>query len=77
MTPSDIVNDWFRERLACGALARDTEAYNQVAAALPDLIGRLAPPAPQPAPAKGGKAAKVSPPAPEVPPADPAADPGA
>jgi hypothetical protein len=41
MSRADTVNTWFRERLATGALARDTPAYNQVAAALPDLIGRL------------------------------------
>ena len=43
MTTTDIVNSWFRDRIASGAVARDTEAYNQVHAALPDLIGRLAP----------------------------------
>lgn len=40
---ADTVNSWFAQRLACGALARDTEAYNQAHAALPDLIARLDP----------------------------------
>ncbi len=54
MSNADIVNEWFRERLACGALGRDTDAYNQVRTALPELIQRLdatvvaeSPPAPQ------------------------------
>lgn len=47
MSVADIVNTWFAEKCACGALARDTEAYNQVAAALPDLIARLSPAAPE------------------------------
>jgi hypothetical protein len=57
MSPADTVNTWFRERIACGAVARDTQAYNQVSAALPDLIERLGGPAaaapadPEPAPA--------------------------
>ncbi len=53
---SDTVNTWFAERLATGAIARNTEAYNQAVAALPDLIARLggttsndAPAAPAPA----------------------------
>lgn len=41
---ANVVNTWFSERLASGALARDTPAYNQVVSALPDLISRLAPP---------------------------------
>lgn len=44
---ADIVNSWFSERLAAGAVARDTDAYNQVTAALPDLIARLTPPSAQ------------------------------
>jgi hypothetical protein len=40
---ANVVNTWFSERLASGALARDTPAYNQVVSALPDLISRLAP----------------------------------
>ena len=39
---ADIVNEWFRERIATGAIGRHTEAYNQASAALPDLIARLA-----------------------------------
>jgi hypothetical protein len=49
MTIPEIVNSWFAS-LNGGALGRATEAYNQVAAAIPDLIGRLggAPPEPEP-----------------------------
>jgi len=50
--PNDIaatVQEWFRRRCACGPLARDTEAYNQVSAALPDLITSLSPPSKEPA----------------------------
>ncbi len=46
MSVADIVNSWFTENCAGGPLARDTEAYNQVVAALPDLIARLTPAAP-------------------------------
>jgi hypothetical protein len=57
MSIADIVNTWHREQLAGGPLARATEAYNQVLAALPELIARLEPPvanAVRPAePAKG------------------------
>ncbi len=38
---ADTVNAWFAARLACGAIARDTDAYNQALAALPDLVARL------------------------------------
>ena len=38
---ADIVNEWFRERIAAGAIARNTEAYNQASQALPVLIKRL------------------------------------
>lgn len=41
MSKAPIVKAWFSERLASGALARDTEAYNQVVAAMPDLISRI------------------------------------
>ena len=59
MSTADLINDWFRERCAGGALGRDTEAYNQVVAALPDLIARLDPPAPAADPAaKGAKPSK-------------------
>lgn len=46
MSVDDIVKTWFTENCAGGPLARDTEAYNQVVGALPDLISRLTPPAP-------------------------------
>lgn len=46
MSVADIVNTWFTENCAGGPLARDTEAYNQVVGALPDLIARLSPSAP-------------------------------
>lgn len=46
MSVADIVNTWFIENCAGGPLARNTEAYNQVVTALPDLIARLTPPAP-------------------------------
>ncbi|MGC1300929.1 MAG: hypothetical protein WA840_01020 [Caulobacteraceae bacterium] len=41
MSTADVVNEWFRQRLANGPLARDTPAYNQVAQALPALISSL------------------------------------
>ena len=41
MSIADIVNTWARERLATGAIARDTDAYNQVFSAVPDLITML------------------------------------
>jgi hypothetical protein len=83
MPNADIVNGWYRERLCSGPLARDTEAYNQVVAALPDLIARLdaaeaplvapEPPSVAPAPPKAAAAA-----APATPPTDDAGDkPGA
>ncbi len=53
MPVSDIINTWFTEKCACGALARDTEAYNQVVTALPDLIARLSPSESPDAPAAG------------------------
>ena len=52
MTTADIVNTWFRECIACGAIARDTPAYNQAVAALPDLLVRLDPAAVEDAPAE-------------------------
>jgi hypothetical protein len=51
---TDIVNTWFTESCGGGPLARDTEAYNQVVAALPDLVARLAAAAPA-SPAAGDK----------------------
>lgn len=53
MSVADTVNTWFTESCGGGPLARDTEAYNQVVKALPDLIARLDAqiPAPTPAPA--------------------------
>lgn len=41
MAHADIVNSWFREHLAGGALGQATEAYNQVHNALPMLIEAL------------------------------------
>ena len=41
MNTADIVNSWFREKLAGGPLAQNTEAYNQAREALPVLIERL------------------------------------
>lgn len=65
MSTADTVNEWFRERLCGGELARHTPAYNQVAEALQDLIARLDPPAPAvpeppPAPAPALAPAKAS-----------------
>lgn len=48
MSSKDIVNAWFGERLGVWPLAGHTEAYNQVFAALPDLIERLDGPTPEP-----------------------------
>lgn len=52
MSVRDTINEWFRTHLASGPLARDTEAYNQVRGALPDLIAQLDPsdvaPVPEP-----------------------------
>lgn len=50
MPIADTVNGWFAERLQGGPLARDTEAYNQVVSALPDLIARLTPAPSAPSP---------------------------
>ncbi len=47
MSITDTVNTWFTESCGGGPLARDTEAYNQVVHALPDLIARLTPAAPE------------------------------
>lgn len=41
LSTADHVNSWFRDTCTNGPLARDTEAYNQVVTALPDLIARL------------------------------------
>ncbi len=65
MSVRDTINTWARERLSGGALARDTEAYNQVHGALPELIEILGgddPSADQdPArPAKGSRSAKAT-----------------
>lgn len=43
MQTADTVNSWFRDRLSSGPIARDTEAYNQLVEALPDLVTRLTP----------------------------------
>jgi hypothetical protein len=69
MSKADIVNAWFNERMRGGALARDTDAYNQVVAAIPDLIARLDA-ADAPAPAAAAKPASAP-----SPPATPAPDP--
>lgn len=61
MSVADTVSTWFRERLAGGALARDTAAYNQVLQALPDLTARLGPPAAPPASTVTGAAAPAEP----------------
>lgn len=69
MATADIVNTWFRERLANGPIARDTPAYNQLFEALPDLVSRLdAAAAPAPAP-KVSKTTPASAPDPEPNPA--------
>jgi hypothetical protein len=59
MSTADTVRAWFSERLANGPLARDTAAYNQVFAAIPDLIARLDP---APAPIKTAAAIVSQPP---------------
>lgn len=42
MSKADIVHSWFAQRLgSSGPLSRDTDAYNQVVDALPDLIAQL------------------------------------
>jgi hypothetical protein len=41
MSNADIVNSWFAARISSGAVGRNTEAYNQVVEALPDLIASL------------------------------------
>jgi hypothetical protein len=55
MSTADIINSWFRDRCAGGPLGRDTEAYNQVAEALPDLIARVEAAAPAAAPVTEAK----------------------
>jgi hypothetical protein len=50
-TIAETVTGWFNDRIATAAVARDTDAYNQVFTALPDLIARLDPPAPEAEPA--------------------------
>lgn len=62
MPISDIVNSWFREKLAGGPLAQSTEAYNQAHEALPSLIERLEAATAVPAtPAKKPKADSAEP----------------
>jgi hypothetical protein len=41
MSNAEIVDAWFRERIAKGPIARDGPAYNQAFAAKADLIARL------------------------------------
>lgn len=46
--PADIretIDKWFRDNLATGPLARQTDCYNQVHAAVNKLKDQLAPPA--------------------------------
>ena len=74
MSIAEIVNTWSRERLGCWPLAGHTEAYNQVAEALPELISRLeAAAAPPSAPPKSAKAAQPAPAEPTDVPTDTAA----
>lgn len=61
MSTADIVNQWFRERLACAPLSRDTPAYNQAFAALPELIARLEGQSPEAAAAEDPTSAKKAP----------------
>lgn len=71
MPVAEIVNTWFHERLGVWPLAGHTEAYNQVAEALPDLIARLDPTAPAP------DAAGANDPAPSAPDSEPTPEPAA
>lgn len=62
----ETVNTWAAERLRGGPLATFTPAYNQVHAALPDLIARLgggapAEPEPEPSPEAAPDAAAEAP----------------
>ena len=69
---ADIVNEWFRERLSSGPLARSTEGHNQLVAALPALIATLDAAAKPPKAPKPSAAASTAPPpsaATETPPA--------
>lgn len=56
----DIVNTWFAESIATGAIARNTEAYNQVLAAKDDLIARLGAATSEAAPAPDAKSARIA-----------------
>jgi len=71
MPIADLINTWFAERIACGAIGRDTDAYNQALAAKNDLIALLDPPAP--APATNSVAQPATDPAPPA--TEPASDP--
>ncbi len=65
-TNADIIRSWFNDSFSSGPVARDTEAHNQVFAAVADLAVRLAPApapaiAPEPSPAvKGARAPKTA-----------------
>lgn len=73
MSAREIVHAWFQERLASGRIARDTDSYNQVFGALPDLIARLDPseapaaPAPEAGPEKVAEKPAVEIPVPDAP----------
>lgn len=52
MTPIEIreaIDKWFGQRIACGTIARNTEAYNQAHEAVAALKDALAPLPIQPA----------------------------
>lgn len=51
MTVRETIDRWFAQHLRVGALARDTEAYNQVFVAVENLKDALDPRTPEPAPA--------------------------
>lgn len=56
---TDTVNAWFSDRIAIGAVARNTEAYNQAYAARADLIGRLSALLPPQSEERGGASEEV------------------
>jgi hypothetical protein len=39
---ADMIDAWFNQNFACGAIARDTNAFNQAFAAKDDLKKRFA-----------------------------------
>ena len=36
-----VVDQWFSTKVKCGAIARNTPAFNQAFEAIPDLVARL------------------------------------